>query len=162
MIGFGLLVVETCTWEQDAWLPKQFLKSFLPRKWAPATCIRCWTLGIIAPTRIMSRSGTWLSSSSPIVPWSKLFYSLHTFDRTRRGYHDNDGDDNDLSGDDIIIVVRVDDDPASVGGNLVRRLLSPGRGRRAEDQLRPVSDRKHVIPILRVGMMADSKDNTVK
>ena len=162
MIGFGLLVVETCTWEQDAWLPKQFLKSFLPRKWAPATCIRCWTLGIIAPTRIMSRSGTWLSSSSPIVPWSKLFYSLHTFDRTRRGYHDNDGDDNDLSGDDIVIVVRVDDDPASVGGNLVRRLLSPGRGRRAEDQLRPVSDRELVIPILRVGMMADSKDNTVK
>ena len=110
----------------------------------------------------MSRSGTWLSSSSPIVPWSKLFYSLHTFDRTRRGYHDNDGDDNDLSGDDIIIVVRVDDAPASVGGNLVRRLLSPGRGRRAEDQLRPVSDRELVIPILRVGMMADSKDNTVK
>ena len=148
MIGFGLLVVETCTWEQDAWLPKQFLKSFLPRKWAPTTCIRCWTLGIIAPTRIMSRSGTWLSSSSPIVPWSKLFYSLHTFDRTRRGYHDNDGDDNDLSGDDIIIVVRVDDDPASVGGNLVRRLLSPGRGRRAEDQFRPVSDCENVIPIL--------------
>ena len=148
MIGFGLLVVETCTWEQDAWLPKQFLKSFLPRKWAPATCIRCWTLGIIAPTRIMSRSGTWLSSSSPIVPWSKLFYSLHTFDRTRRGYHDNDGDDNDLSGDDIVIVVRVDDDPASVGGNLVRRLLSPGRGWRAEDQFRPVSDCDRVIPIL--------------
>ena len=148
MIWFGLLVVETCTWEQDAWLPKQFLKSFLPRKWAPATCIRCWTLGIIAPTRIMSRSGTWLSSSSPIVPWSKLFYSLHTFDRTRRGYHDNDGDDNDLSGDDIVIVVRVDDDPASVGGNLVRRLLSPGRGRRAEDQFRPVSDCDRVIPIL--------------
>ena len=28
---------ETCNWEQDTWLPKQFLRSFLPLKWAPAT-----------------------------------------------------------------------------------------------------------------------------
>ena len=67
----------------------------------------------------------------------------------------HDGGDNDLSGDDIIIVVRVNDDTTGVGGDLVRRLLSPGRGRCAEDQFRPVSDNEDCL------VMVGSKDSGV-
>ena len=52
----------------------------------------------------------------------------------------DDIDDAHLSSDDIIIVIRVDDDTTSVSSNFVRRLFSPGWRWGAKHQFRSIPD----------------------